>query len=205
MKRLRCLSAVCSFLLRHRKDDAEDDQSRCEMSPESRVSSLKFFFCVFFSSSVLKLFRELRVQVVGLIPAGSTCGAVKVLWLKASADDRNLCVLQAFPHKHTAVVSSCADHVFVVVGEADVGHMSRVAEVALVFGKLLSAGEVEEFDQSEVVARGDVEAGMRHTCTVDVGFVCVSRPNPQNFISQNTGPGSPGDSVNDCLVAHQLP
>jgi len=33
-----------------------------------------------------------------------------------------------------AVVSSCADHVFVVVGEADVGHMSRVAEVALVFG-----------------------------------------------------------------------
>lgn len=33
-----------------------------------------------------------------------------------------------------AVVSSCADHVFVVVGEADVGHMRRVAEVALVFG-----------------------------------------------------------------------
>lgn len=33
-----------------------------------------------------------------------------------------------------AVVSSCADHVFVVVGEADVGHVSRVAEVALVFG-----------------------------------------------------------------------
>ncbi len=33
-----------------------------------------------------------------------------------------------------AVVSSCADHVFVFVGEADVGHVSWVAEVALVFG-----------------------------------------------------------------------
>ena len=33
-----------------------------------------------------------------------------------------------------AVVSSCADHMFVFMGEADVGHVSRVAEVALVFG-----------------------------------------------------------------------
>lgn len=33
-----------------------------------------------------------------------------------------------------AVVSSCADHVSVFVGEADVGHVRRVAEVALVFG-----------------------------------------------------------------------
>lgn len=33
-----------------------------------------------------------------------------------------------------AVVSSGADHVSVVVGEADVGHARRVAEVALVFG-----------------------------------------------------------------------
>lgn len=33
-----------------------------------------------------------------------------------------------------AVVASCADHVFVLMREADVGHVSRVAEVALVFG-----------------------------------------------------------------------
>lgn len=33
-----------------------------------------------------------------------------------------------------AVICSCADHIFVLVREADIGHMSGVAEVALVFG-----------------------------------------------------------------------
>lgn len=33
-----------------------------------------------------------------------------------------------------AVISSGADDVLVIVGEANVGHVRRVAEVALVFG-----------------------------------------------------------------------
>lgn len=51
--------------------------------------------------------------------------------------------------------------------------------------KFLCAGEVEQFDESEVVAGGNVQAGVRHTCTVHFSFVSISRPNPQNFISQN--------------------
>lgn len=51
---------------------------------------------------------------------------------------------QTSPHKHTAVVSSGADHVLVVVREADVRHMSRVAKVTLVFGKFFGAGEIKE-------------------------------------------------------------
>lgn len=51
--------------------------------------------------------------------------------------------------------------------------------------KFLCAGEVEQFDESEVVAGGNVQAGVRHTRTVHFSFVSISRPNPQNFISQN--------------------
>ena len=51
--------------------------------------------------------------------------------------------------------------------------------------KFLCAGEVEQFDESEVVAGGNVQAGVRHTRTVDFSFVSISWPNPQNFISQN--------------------
>lgn len=51
--------------------------------------------------------------------------------------------------------------------------------------KLLCAGEVEQFDQSKVVAGDDVQAAVRHTRAAHVSFVGVSRPNPQNFVSQD--------------------
>lgn len=51
--------------------------------------------------------------------------------------------------------------------------------------KLLCAGEVEQFDQSKVVAGDNVQAGVRHTRAVDFSFVCVSRPYSQHFISQD--------------------
>lgn len=53
--------------------------------------------------------------------------------------------------------------------------------------KLLGAGEVEEFDEAEVVSADQVEAGVRHTGTVHVGLLCVPRPNAQNLVAKDTG------------------
>lgn len=59
---------------------------------------------------------------------------------------------KAAPHKHTAVVSSCTDHVLVVVRKADVGDMSRVPEIPLVLGKFFCAWEIKQFHQPKVVS-----------------------------------------------------
>lgn len=52
--------------------------------------------------------------------------------------------LQTSPHKHTAVISSSADHILVVMREADVRHVSWVAEVTLMFGKFFCAWKIKE-------------------------------------------------------------
>lgn len=81
-----------------------------------------------------------------------------------------------------AVAAAGADHVLVVTGEANVGDVSRVAKVALVFGleesaagegagpprgrgyqltyKLVGAGEVKELEEAEVVSGHQVEASV---------------------------------------------
>lgn len=51
--------------------------------------------------------------------------------------------------------------------------------------KLLCAGEVKEFDQSEVVPADNVQSGVRHAGADHVSFVGIPGPNSQNFLSQN--------------------
>ncbi len=75
---------------------------------------------------------------------------------------------------------------------------------ARVTHKLLCAGEVKQFDQSKVVASGNVQAGVRHTCTVDFSFVSVSGPNPQNFISQDAEKKKREEELNDVRARFAL-
>lgn len=56
--------------------------------------------------------------------------------------------------------------------------------------KLLCAGEVEEFDEAEVVSADQVEPGVRHARAVHVRFLRVPRPNAQNLVAKDTGTGS---------------
>lgn len=53
--------------------------------------------------------------------------------------------------------------------------------------KLFRAGEVEELDEAEVIPCHQAEAGVRHTSAVNIRFLCVTRPNPKNFITQDAG------------------
>lgn len=57
--------------------------------------------------------------------------------------------------------------------------------------KFVGAGEVEELNESEVVSRHQTEAGVRHAGAGNVGLLCVSRPDTQNLVTQNTGRQEP--------------
>lgn len=57
--------------------------------------------------------------------------------------------------------------------------------------KFLSAGEVEELDETKVVSSHQAEAGVRNTSAVHVRFLSISRPNSENFVSQDTAKKTP--------------
>lgn len=56
--------------------------------------------------------------------------------------------------------------------------------------KLLCAGEVEEFDEAEVVPADQAEPGVRNAGAVHVCFLRVPGPNAQNLVAKDTGTGS---------------
>ena len=51
--------------------------------------------------------------------------------------------------------------------------------------KLVSAGEIKELDEAEVVSGHQVEAGMRNTSTVNIGLVSITRPNAENLVTKD--------------------
>lgn len=110
-------------------------------------------------------------------------------WLvAAAAARRGFWHLQTSPHKYTAVVSSSADHILVIIRETDVCHVSRVTKVSLMFGKFLCARKIKELHQPKVISCDNVQASVGHTCAVDISFVCISWPDSNDFISQDTVP-----------------
>lgn len=66
--------------------------------------------------------------------------------------------------------------------------------------KFFWAGEVKELDEAEVVSSHQVEAGVRNTSTVNVGFLSISRPNTQNLVAQDAGNTKPNVSQNSTLL-----
>lgn len=58
--------------------------------------------------------------------------------------------------------------------------------------KFLCARKIKELHQPKVVSRDDVQACMGHTGTVDISLVCISRPDANDFVSQNAVPKERG-------------
>jgi hypothetical protein len=54
------------------------------------------------------------------------------------------------------------------------------------------AWKIKELQQPEVIPCDNVQASMGHTCTVDISLVCVSWPDSNDFISENTVPRGKG-------------
>lgn len=54
--------------------------------------------------------------------------------------------------------------------------------------KFLRAREVKQLHQAEVISRDDVQASVGHTGTVDICFICISWPDPNDFVSENAVP-----------------
>lgn len=52
--------------------------------------------------------------------------------------------------------------------------------------KLFSARKVKKFNKAEVISCGDVETSVGHAGTVYIGFICVSWPDSNHFIPQDT-------------------
>lgn len=73
------------------------------------------------------------------------------------------------------------------------------------FGKFLCARKIKELHQPKVVSRDDVQPCVGHTGAVDVSLVCISRPDANDFVSQNACPGGPGDLLNDHGFSDLLP
>lgn len=62
--------------------------------------------------------------------------------------------------------------------------------------KFFCAWKVKELHKPKVISCDNVQASMGHTRAVDISFVCISRPDANDFISQNavpTGRGVEGD------------
>lgn len=92
--------------------------------------------------------------------------------------------------------------------------------------KFLRAGEVEELHETKIISGDHVQPGVRNTGAVHICFLCVTRPDAQNLVTQNTvqekefttvsrinirgyfyieirvspGPCSPGDPVDQGLL-----
>lgn len=75
--------------------------------------------------------------------------------------------------------------------------------------KFFCAWKIKELHQPKVISCDNVEASMGHTCAVDISLVCISRPDANDFISQNavtTGRGVSRRCVRRLpAVRHPLP
>lgn len=56
--------------------------------------------------------------------------------------------------------------------------------------KFLCAWEVKQLHQPEVVSCDYIQASVGHTGTVDICFICISWPDPNDFVSKNAVPKS---------------
>lgn len=73
--------------------------------------------------------------------------------------------------------------------------------------KFLCAWKIKELHQPKVVSRDDVQPCVGHTGAVDVSLVCISRPDANDFVSQNAVPTGRGVRCVTRLpaVRHPLP
>ena len=58
--------------------------------------------------------------------------------------------------------------------------------------KFLCAWKIKELHEPKVVSRDNVQASVGHTRAVDISLVCVSRPDANDFVSQNAVPTGRG-------------
>ncbi len=65
------------------------------------------------------------------------------------------------------------------------GNVKSAIEVNLTH-KFFGAGEVEELHESKIISGDHVEPGVRNTGAVHVCLLCVTRPDAQNLVPQNT-------------------
>lgn len=71
--------------------------------------------------------------------------------------------------------------------------------------KFLCARKIKELHQPKVVSRDDVQACVGHTGAVDVSLVCISRPDANDFVSQNAVPTGRGVRCGTRLPAVRHP